>query len=146
VTHFVVLTETELGGLFDRDGPLSSFSGQIKVGYAMGIYDAAIRRDLDRMREIRNTFAHSIHPLKFTTPAIMAACKDFVAPSKFSLDGADPPPTPEQPRLQYMMAATALVTKLGGAINSWSSSSAAPLTQQLRTYGCWLCRFNVTVY
>lgn len=59
-------------GLFD--GPLSSFAAKIKLAFALGLYGPETRDDLDLMRAIRNTFAHSAREVTFATPEIEAAC------------------------------------------------------------------------
>jgi hypothetical protein len=75
----VHLTETENEGLFGRDAPLSTFSALIRIAYAFGLIDAEIRRDLDRIREIRNVFAHAFVPVTFETPEIVHACDGLIA-------------------------------------------------------------------
>jgi len=44
---------------FDSNGPLADFSAKIKVGYALGIGKEKTRRDLDKIRQIRNIFART---------------------------------------------------------------------------------------
>lgn len=46
--------------LFDGTAPLSTFSSRIKLAYYTGQISSSVRRDLDKIREIRNHFAH--HP------------------------------------------------------------------------------------
>ena len=78
-SRLVHLTETEDDSLFGRDAPLSTFSDQIKIAHAFGLIDSEVRNDLERIREIRNTIAHTPLPLSFSTPAIANACKGFHA-------------------------------------------------------------------
>jgi hypothetical protein len=49
--------------LLQRDGALSTFFSKIHLGYAMGLYDDIVRKDLDIIRGIRNVFAHSAMPI-----------------------------------------------------------------------------------
>lgn len=79
-SYLVPLSKPDYEALFERDAPLSSFSRKIRVGYAFGLFNIEIRRDLDRIREIRNTFAHSMVPIRFSTPAVKTACAGFAAP------------------------------------------------------------------
>ncbi len=44
---------------FDKNGPISDFSSKIKIAYALGIGKEKTRDDLDKIREIRNYFAHT---------------------------------------------------------------------------------------
>jgi hypothetical protein len=45
---------------FESNGPLSDFSSKIKLAYALGIGKEKTREDLDKIREIRNYFAHTL--------------------------------------------------------------------------------------
>lgn len=51
---------------FGQDAPLRSFSAKIKIGRALGIYAGNLHGMLDRIRRVRNVFAHSIRPLSLT--------------------------------------------------------------------------------
>ena len=44
---------------FESNGPLSDFASKIKIAYALGIGKEKTRDDLDKIREIRNYFAHT---------------------------------------------------------------------------------------
>jgi len=46
--------------LFDRDGPLSSFSSRIKLALRLGIIDERLADALDKLRDVRNQAAHWI--------------------------------------------------------------------------------------
>ena len=59
------LTKTEQDGLFDATGPLATFSGKIRMGYALNIYGRETRHDLETINAIRNVFAHSVHEVSF---------------------------------------------------------------------------------
>lgn len=60
-----------LSRLFDYPAPLSSFSGRILLGQAVGIYGPETRRDLDTVRSIRNTCAHDYLVGDFTFQSIV---------------------------------------------------------------------------
>ena len=64
----------EVKGLFYGEGPLSSFSAKIKIGYALGLYGKVVRDDLDTIREVRNAFAHSTAHIDFRTAAVAVVC------------------------------------------------------------------------
>jgi DNA-binding MltR family transcriptional regulator len=51
--------------LFEGSGPLSTMSGKILMGYALGLYGPQTRHDLEIFNEIRNAFAHAAHNLTF---------------------------------------------------------------------------------
>jgi hypothetical protein len=48
------------------NGPLSTFSAKIRLGYALAILGPATYKDLDIMRSVRNDFAHTAGPISFT--------------------------------------------------------------------------------
>jgi hypothetical protein len=53
--------DAEKRRLFDNSGALlSTFSNKIDMGFALNLYDRLVRDDLDRIREIRNQFAHHL--------------------------------------------------------------------------------------
>ena len=70
--------------LYARDGALSSFFSVINLGYAMGLYDDKIRDDLDIIRRIRNSFAHTRKPINFGTIEISDECKKIKTINDFS--------------------------------------------------------------
>lgn len=53
---------------------LGSFSARIKVAHALGLIDDLELRECNRIRKIRNEFAHSIHGLAFTEPKVSDLC------------------------------------------------------------------------
>jgi hypothetical protein len=58
-------------GLFDDfESALGSFSARTAMARALGIIDDSGVADLDIIRRIRNTFAHSVLPISFGTPDI----------------------------------------------------------------------------
>jgi hypothetical protein len=56
--------------LQDRDGPLSGFFAKIHLGYALSLYDAGVRDNLEIIRRIRNAFAHTPQAIDFKTEEI----------------------------------------------------------------------------
>jgi hypothetical protein len=51
-------------------GGYSSLAAKIVLGHALGLYGQRFKEDLDRLREIRNVFAHSRVDLTLKSPAI----------------------------------------------------------------------------
>lgn len=61
--------------MFEDDGaPLRDFGSKIRLSYALGIIGAKAKADLDLIRHIRNTFAHSRAELTFELPEVADAC------------------------------------------------------------------------
>lgn len=74
-SRFVKMTEDEFESLFySQTAPLSSFSARIKVGRAIGIYGSKLHNMMDVIRRVRNAFAHSLRPIRFTEPLVAKEC------------------------------------------------------------------------
>jgi len=58
--------------------PIGTFSSRITLAYAIGLITSEEAKDLHRMREIRNRFAHRLHGLSFATQAIRDSCGNFL--------------------------------------------------------------------
>ena len=56
--------------LFEQGGALSTFFAKIHLGYAMDLFDDAVRDDLETIRRVRNVFAHSSLPITFATEEV----------------------------------------------------------------------------
>ncbi|MDB5476497.1 MAG: Mannitol repressor [Phenylobacterium sp.] len=59
------LKASEVSALLDGDAPLATFSAKIRFGYAASLYGPLTRDDLDLIRLIRNTCAHSQRRVSF---------------------------------------------------------------------------------
>jgi DNA-binding MltR family transcriptional regulator len=71
---FVEMTSAEEKELFGGTAPLSTFAAKIKVAYALRLIDKTFRDDLDRVRKIRNVFAHKVKPIHFSHPDVADWC------------------------------------------------------------------------
>jgi hypothetical protein len=60
---------------YDHRGPLSDLSARIRMGLAMGLYGPNTFDDLQRIREVRNAFAHSLWYITFSTPEVSERCE-----------------------------------------------------------------------
>jgi hypothetical protein len=75
-SHFADCGEAFRKKLFEgADAPLSTFSAKIKLGRALAIYDQQIQSSFEKIKDIRNAFAHSLKPLSFEHPSISAHVK-----------------------------------------------------------------------
>jgi hypothetical protein len=88
------LEDVEVKRLFDNRGAvMSTFADKIDMGFALNLYDALVRDDLDRIREIRNQFAHHLeirnqfaHHLEirnFDHPDVAGKCEALQATKYF---------------------------------------------------------------
>lgn len=59
--------------LYDSSGPLATFSAKIKIALAFGIIPTDLAAELDKIRNIRNKFAHTREAISFQTPEIIEA-------------------------------------------------------------------------
>lgn len=59
------ISEPRMKKIFDRDGALSTFSGNINFAFALHLFASHTKNDLDVIRRIRNLFAHSALPITF---------------------------------------------------------------------------------
>lgn len=69
--------EKSVDELIIGDVPLGTFSAKIKLVYCMGWIGANLRADLDRVRSIRNDFAHNRSGLTFETNSIKDRCSQL---------------------------------------------------------------------
>jgi hypothetical protein len=60
--------------IFGFKGPVGSLSGKADMAAALGLISPNVHRNVDYIREIRNAFAHSLYPLRFTKPEVKAVC------------------------------------------------------------------------
>jgi hypothetical protein len=63
--------------LFDAGGPLSSFSFRTKLAYSFGYIGEPLFAELEKIRQIRNRFAHSSTPLRFDSPSVSPLIQQF---------------------------------------------------------------------
>jgi Mannitol repressor len=75
--------------LFDADdAPYREFSSRARLARALGIISKQEFDEIEIIRLIRNTFAHSIADITFSAPAILAFFEDFdLVSAKAVLDG-----------------------------------------------------------
>jgi hypothetical protein len=90
--------------LVDRDGALETFYGKNYLGYALGLYDEELLYNLERIRELRNTFAHAAIPLRFDHPRIAAECARFKVVSDKVFNGP--------PRIKFIAVCFDVLKKL----------------------------------
>jgi DNA-binding MltR family transcriptional regulator len=111
VLNFVPLGTAHFDGIFRKSGaPLSDFSGKIAIAFALGILDAEHRSQADRIRSIRNAFAHTVKPIDFHNPTIKAAC-DKLDPQRLMTD-ARYQPDKDTAQEKFTISATLIARRL----------------------------------
>lgn len=96
-------TTSAIEALFwDSDAPFGTFSRRTVGAVAFGFIGPKTKANLDVIRHVRNTFAHSISEVNFASPAIKAACEKLILSdnAKFFVEQE----TKRRTRFQYCYA------------------------------------------
>ena len=121
--HFIRGKDTkadrgEVDGLFRANGPLSTASSKISLSFRLGLVTRKEHDLLDKLRKIRNEFAHSPFSVAFTTSPIKDVLssidleKKHLLPKLMPLFSRDEegelppfqPPSPDQNPREYFVA------------------------------------------
>lgn len=84
-TEFLPDSKGKLEYMFGSGAPLRPFSAKIRIGFALKVFGPNTRDNLDAIREVRNSFAHTMSPISFDTPEVANVCKRITI-----LDLSDP--------------------------------------------------------
>ena len=95
--------ENDVDALLEPEGPLGSFSAKIRALYCFGILSKSEFRNLVRIKNIRNLFAHELHGLSFETPKIAEIC------SNLEIEGT----TPHDSRPENLFLLTVILFDVG---------------------------------
>src|SRR5260370_32196350 len=83
--------------LFGSNSPLGTFANKIRVAFALDIIEPETFDNLNKIREIRNAFAHSKIHISFKTKQVRDVCHLLVMPKdKYPL--GEPDTEPDTPR------------------------------------------------
>jgi len=124
---FIPLNDEEMADtFFEPDALLGTFARRTTMAHLLGLIDAGVKADLDRIRRIRNVFAHRVEDLKFSHPQIAEVCEKL---HFFRKDM--PPPDRKKPRDRFVFCVIALNLKL-------SNEHALQLERYLKRYVLYL--------
>ena len=75
------LTKEESTRIFDgaQGGILGTFSAKIRVAYAIKLLHRNHYKILMLINDIRNVFAHSLHPIDFSNPLVIEDCQKLAS-------------------------------------------------------------------
>lgn len=73
-SHSVPLAHNERKAFFGGKGVARTLADKIFLAYVLGVIGPKTRKDLDRVRDIRNDFAHAKRHVDFNTREIHASC------------------------------------------------------------------------
>jgi hypothetical protein len=78
-TKFIPRGQDHLESLFSDGGkgPICSFSAKIKIAYALGILSSETRSQIERIRIVRNHFAHHKDKSSFDDDIVKVECLKF---------------------------------------------------------------------
>jgi hypothetical protein len=114
VARFVPLDKDQRSRLFnyERRGPLAELGTRNLFGAALGLYGQKTFQDLEKIRHVRNVFAHSPSLRGFNSEEIAQACTEFnVVNFVFRHVPADGSPK-EPPKTLYVSACLAIAGRL----------------------------------
>jgi hypothetical protein len=107
----------------NKTGQLNSsgrrdLADKIKRAYALGLFGPKTRDDLEHIRTIRNSFAHSLHMLRFETKEVAEICGLLQTPSTINfmdrlllaVENTD------SPRSRYIVTILALAGRMRGTL------------------------------
>lgn len=105
----MVQTATLKDDLFGRRAALAAFSSRIKAAYYLGKITVDQMKDLDRVRDIRNDFAHRATSLDFNDQSIRDRCRNFHSLWLLDLDKLSP-------RQMFTFSVASLLAKIHAMI------------------------------
>jgi DNA-binding MltR family transcriptional regulator len=71
------VSSSEMNNIFHGQGPLATFSAKIHLCCAIGLIPAPLRPDVDKIKAIRNAFAHSMNTKRFLDQDIASRCSQL---------------------------------------------------------------------
>jgi hypothetical protein len=115
--RFIALEKSWTDRLFDgADAPLGTLSAKVRMGYALRLFGSTTCADLDRVRWIRNQFAHSARRKLFTETAISDRCMQLTTPMTIPPGLGEPFPL-ESARSRYLATCRHIALQMTGEIN-----------------------------
>jgi len=108
--NFVTISRARFNSIFrDTGAPLSSFHAKIAVAHALGMFGDEFRSQIDRVRLIRNAFAHTMLPLSFDDELVAQECMKLVPARLTELPYQ---PDTDSPRERFIVTCDMLVNHL----------------------------------
>ncbi|MCP5368890.1 MAG: hypothetical protein H6907_21350 [Hyphomicrobiales bacterium] len=126
LSHMVKLSNTAKDRVFKGRGPLASLSAKIEVSYCFGLIGPKTREDLNRIKDIRNQFAHSERAgLDFNDDVISGYCQSMFLIDNFGYPLHWPLPTDRtSPRSRFLHTISLVSSQLEGAVISTEMPTA----------------------
>jgi hypothetical protein len=117
LSRLIPMNDAERGQLFNYEnrGPLSDLSSRIRLARAMGLFGPHTFADLERIRKLRNAFAHALSYITFATRQVEDICAAFHATRRVTGDARVPGALS---RAKYVHAARFIAGALKTRINA----------------------------
>ena len=115
---FMMPSEATTQLLEGFNAPLGTLSSRIKAAYAMGLTTKEQFQDLERLRKIRNEFAHTWRPISLSQPRLTA----LVQAMNYSRIDDEFPKTPIE---KIRSSSTCLLVELRSATEQLSQARSA---------------------
>ncbi len=84
------------------NAPVGSFKARYQLAYCLGLLGPQMYADMENIRQVRNTFAHTYQPVDFSSPEVAQRCKGLQLPN---LDAGH---ALMSPRARFIRSATLL--------------------------------------
>jgi Mannitol repressor len=126
LARFVPLGDRDRNWMFSfqEKGPLADLGARSRFGLALGLYGEPTFKDLEKIRRVRNLFAHSPALRKFSEKPIARACaqfnvSDFVFRHEQGTEHQEPPPA------SYVTACLHIAGRLKGRLENASEENGS---------------------
>jgi len=80
--NLIDLTKVDGDRLFGDRAPMNTLSAKIILARAMSLISQRLQKDLDTVRDIRNTFSHALGNVSFYSAEIANACDNLKIPDE----------------------------------------------------------------
>jgi hypothetical protein len=118
---------------FRQKGPLADLGARSRFGLALGLFGLPTFEDLEKIRTVRNLFAHSPSLRKFSEKPIARACERFNV-TEFVFRHEPASGGQEPPRAAYVTACLQIAGRLKGRLENSSDendSKSFPMNDNL---------------
>ena len=104
------------------NSPLGTFSSRITAAFALGLLAESEHKQLDRIRRIRNDFAHTFANVRFVDPGVKSRVEILPA-HPVAMSSAEEPT-----RRRFESAIEVLLSNLRYRLDNWRDEEAASVT------------------
>ncbi|HEY1723602.1 MAG TPA: MltR family transcriptional regulator [Magnetospirillaceae bacterium] len=119
-------SEDQLNLLYENYGPLGVFDQKVKFAFALTLIREEVRDDLDRIRRMRNFFAHHPGPVSFNDNDVIQECANLKM-WKFSREDLEERKTAKgQFRTTVQLTLALMVVGFSKELEEWAKRFIGP--------------------